>query len=670
MIHIRILVLFVVLVSMTAILVFMPEDGLYTVPIIANKTIVVAAHDSPEEMKALATHVCDGTADQVEIQRALDALSQTGGTVTLTGGTFYLSDCLNVPGNVVLEGRGSDATRFEWSSGFMLCDNDQIVLRDFTTTGTGAIWLRGISHAKVHNVVATVDASLYGAAFTLWARDCIMEDIEFVNCKAIDCGRHGWMHDGMGSPKLIRNVRYIDCEAINCGRYSRSDHWTTGFDFAENSDIEDIEVIRCYAEGNWESGFHFEGAPSKKRVTIRDCVSKNNGQKPDGYYNDNTATYGCLFGAGFWLHGDVTLINCIAENNRKCGYAVWAPSSYTSLYNCADTGSEIGYRLVETDNVYLENCISTDAGKYGVLAASAGQITTKGLAIVTPKGDGSVSNIFSSVRGSSFDIDTYGGGGTVVSCTNGQDIQFSGTVRSNAARPVVVSGSVDTSRLSVQSYTGGQPSPVTPTPTPTSTPTPTPTLTPTPTPVPSGKPDLVVTEIAWDPAGPVSGDVVTFRATIKNQGTAATPAGVISGVAFLVDDRLVVWSDYYTSAIAPGGWVTVTANGGPSGSAVWKATSGTHTVQAWVDDVNRIAESDETNNVMRKKITIRTRTAPVKGDLNGDGSIDWVDVAIVAEMAQGKITPTADADLNGDGTVNWEDVALLFDFFFGRTSSL
>ena len=70
-----------------------------------------------------------------------------------------------------------------------------------------------------------------------------------------------------------------------------------------------------------------------------------------------------------------------------------------------------------------------------------------------------------------------------------------------------------------------------------------------------------------------------------------------------------------------------------------------------MDDVNRIAESDETNNVMRKKITIRTRTAPVKGDLNGDGSIDWVDVAIVAEMAQGKITPTADADLNGDGTV-------------------
>ena len=37
-------------------------------------------------------------------------------------------------------------------------------------------------------------------------------------------------------------------------------------------------------------------------------------------------------------------------------------------------------------------------------------------------------------------------------------------------------------------------------------PTPTPTLTPTPTPVPSGKPDLVVTDISWEPANPMTGD--------------------------------------------------------------------------------------------------------------------------------------------------------------------
>jgi len=442
-----ILVLFVVLVSMTAVLAFMPEESVYTASTFTNKTVMVAAYDSPADSKAQADYICDGTADQVEIQRALDALGGAGGTVTLTKGTFRLSDYLHIPGNAVLEGQGPDATRLEWSSGFMLCDEDQIVLRDFTTTGTGAIWLRGISHAKIHNVVATVDDSRGGAAFTLWAQDSIVEDVEFVNCKAIDCGRHGWMNDGAGSPKLIRNVRYIDCEAINCGRDSRFDHWTTGFDFAETADIEDIEVIRCYAEGNWESGFHFEGAPSKKRVTLRDCVSKNNGQKPDNYYNDNTATYGCLFGAGFWLHGDVTLTNCIAENNRKYGYAVWSPASDINptgsgtrylfdhvnnicnsseaiygvylvpgcqvqggivlydcrsggnraaefspidsnayLSKCIDDGSTVSFGLFKARDVYLEDCASLNAGTYAVYAQEVSEVTIENLHITNPTG--------------------------------------------------------------------------------------------------------------------------------------------------------------------------------------------------------------------------------------------------------------------------------------------
>ncbi|MDD4566592.1 MAG: CARDB domain-containing protein, partial [Methanoculleus chikugoensis] len=199
-----------------------------------------------------------------------------------------------------------------------------------------------------------------------------------------------------------------------------------------------------------------------------------------------------------------------------------------------------------------------------------------------------------------------------------------------------------------------------------STPTPTPT-----TPAPSGKPDLVVTDISWTPANPATGDAVTLKATIKNQGTAATPAGTKHGVLFTFDDGAAgpgVWSDTHATAIAPGASIILTANGGSSG-ATWKAVEGTHTVKATVDDVNRIAESNENNNVMSKEIVVGT-PAPVRGDLNGDGNVDWVDVTIAAEMAQ-KTTPSDPAaDVNGDGTVDWKDVALLADFFFGRTSSL
>ena len=773
----------------------------------AGSALVVAAGDSPALSRAQADYVCDGAADQVEIQRALSALGNAGGTVTLTEGTFHLSGNLDIPSNVVLEGKGPDATWLKWSSGRIQCQGKQnFVLRDFKTTGTGAIFIYNCDRVKVHNVTATVDSSSYGGAFFLWVSNDVMEDIEFVNCKAIDCGRHGWQSDGDGSPRTIKNIRYIDCEAINCGRYSRfSPHgqWTCGFQLAENANVEDCEVIRCYAEGNYEAGFIVEAAPSKKGIVLRDCISKNNGVKPDNYYNGpDENMYGALFGAGFWLHGDMTLINCTAEDNRKAGFAVWYPSSYTKLYNCTDTGSEVGYKFDYTDNVYVENCTSIDADRYGIYAANAGKITAKGLAIVTPKGDGSKNNVFGvsgyPVRESSFDVDTYGGEGAAVSCPSGQSVQFSGIVRSNAAQPVAVSGSVDTSRLNVQPYSGGKPSPGTPTPTPTLTPTPsgkpdlvvtdiswepaspapgsavtlratiknqgdaptpagtkhgvlfmfddggagpgvwsdthtgsiapgawvtvtanggsagatwkavagthtvkahvddvnriaesdeannvrseqitvsgaaaTPTPTPT-TPAPSGKPDLVVTGVSWEPASPAPGSAVTFSATVKNQGDAPTPAGVKHGVLFTFDDGAAgpgVWSDTHTQAIAPGASVSLTANGGSAG-ATWKAVAGTHTVKAHVDDVNRILESDENNNVMRKEIVVGTSPAPVRGDLNGDGSVDWADVMVAAEMAQGKTKPTTAADFNGNGAVDWKDVALLADFFFGRTASL
>ncbi len=119
----------------------------------------------------------------------------------------------------------------------------------------------------------------------------------------------------------------------------------------------------------------------------------------------------------------------------------------------------------------------------------------------------------------------------------------------------------------------------------------------------TGTPDLIVTDISWEPANPQTGDPVTFSAIIKNQGTGATAAGVINGVSFLVDGTQISWSDNDTSSIAPGSSITVTANGGPSSSA-WTAASGSHTVTAWVDDVNRIAESDESNNRYSENITI------------------------------------------------------------------
>lgn len=130
---------------------------------------------------------------------------------------------------------------------------------------------------------------------------------------------------------------------------------------------------------------------------------------------------------------------------------------------------------------------------------------------------------------------------------------------------------------------------------------------------PSGGVDLVVTSLNWTPTNPQAPGAVTFTAVVKNQGTAAKPAGVKIGVSFTVDGTQVNWSDTNTASLAAGASVTLTANSGPAGTASWASTGGTHTVQAYVDDQNLIAETNETNNTLSASLTVGAAPALSNG---------------------------------------------------------
>jgi hypothetical protein len=119
---------------------------------------------------------------------------------------------------------------------------------------------------------------------------------------------------------------------------------------------------------------------------------------------------------------------------------------------------------------------------------------------------------------------------------------------------------------------------------------------------PTAKPDLVVTDIVWNPAKPSVGQAVTFSATIKNQGEGASPAGVVHKVAFAVGGNAVTWSDGYTSSLAPGAAVSVTANAGVAGPT-WAMAAATQVVSATVNEQNLIAESNTANNSFSKVLS-------------------------------------------------------------------
>ncbi len=73
--------------------------------------LLVAANDAATVIKDRADFVCDGAADDVQIQAAIDALPVGGGTVMLSEGTFNIAASVVVPEDTILEGSGMWATQ-------------------------------------------------------------------------------------------------------------------------------------------------------------------------------------------------------------------------------------------------------------------------------------------------------------------------------------------------------------------------------------------------------------------------------------------------------------------------------------------------------------------------------------------------------------------------------
>ncbi|WP_241648078.1 right-handed parallel beta-helix repeat-containing protein [Methanoculleus taiwanensis] len=334
-------------------------------------TLIVAAYDAGEASKAQADYTCDGVNDHVEIQAALKAVP-AGGTVLLTEGTFNCAGNLQPGAYTTLKGSGDGVTVLKFPGvGGPRVRSSYVTFADFTILGTADL-LVAQSHARVHNVTMTVDNSRIGA-FYVWASNKVVEDVEFVNCKAIDCGRYGFINSGEGSPKLVKNVRFINCEAINCGRdsYVNTGPWVTGFDIVEKNDIDGAWIVGCYAEGNQESGFHLEGFSylSIKNVNFKDCVSVNNAAKGKD---------ACMFGAGFTTPKGCSLENCYSYNNKH-GFLVSGGSISKcydiSMKNCRDDASWYGFMFRHGYDSSITDCISNDAERQGIVLSKAWDLT-------------------------------------------------------------------------------------------------------------------------------------------------------------------------------------------------------------------------------------------------------------------------------------------------------
>ncbi|ACL16855.1 right-handed parallel beta-helix repeat-containing protein [Methanosphaerula palustris] len=369
-----------------------PTTPVTEVPVTTTATLpdgalVVAAGDSSEAEKQKATYQCDGVDDQAEISTALGALPSGSGTVVLLGGTFHVTDEIILPTGTTLLGQGPDRTTIEVTGYYkpIVLSDDNCTLGGFKLTNRGFVLVTG-SHNTIQNITATTFQSgevEANGAFFVFAKNRVVEDVEFRNCTAVDCGIHGFNVNGDGSPKTTKNLRYIDCSAIRCGNANSSATWTTGFDFHESNDLLGLQVIRCLAEDNWESGFHFEpGGQVTPRtqsadIVMQDCISRDNGQRntlPDSFFK-----------SGYFIHRTAVLTNCTSINNQNCGFWTWGGDAVT-FNNCTDDGSANAFSVGRTsEDITYNNCVSTNATQRGIYSFAATKIAFNNFSLVTPK---------------------------------------------------------------------------------------------------------------------------------------------------------------------------------------------------------------------------------------------------------------------------------------------
>jgi hypothetical protein len=335
-------------------------------------SVTVAASNS--QVKSPAQYICDGSNDQSEIQAAIKQVASTGGDVYLLDGTFTVAGTIELTPGVNLIGRGADTTILRFvSDGWVQVDGSNSI-SNLQSTGPTGFLICG-SHVRMTGVTVR-DYTAKSGAFLIYSFNKALTDFTFTNCNAIDGWSHGFINAGEGSPNSVSDITYSGCTAINCGRASQFNPWITGFDFAESTDITNLLVENCRAEGSWESGFHFEESPRKTNVIIRNCVSINNGQKK----TSETPTYAAGFLGG---SPSMQFIDCSSQDNLY-GFHLMDGATAT---RCRDIGSTYGFRTTDYNSIVLTDCESDRAQKWAFYGINSHDVTATNFLVTNPTGN-------------------------------------------------------------------------------------------------------------------------------------------------------------------------------------------------------------------------------------------------------------------------------------------
>jgi len=168
-----------------------------------SATLVVAANDASAKSKDMADYVCDGTADDVDINAAITALPSGGGRVILTEGAYNITSTVAVDGktDVILEGQGWSSNIVAPSSGGLA----KMVNLGKSGSVSTRCWVKNLKLTGNTGLTGTGDGLMFGAGANNTAVNCGAENIYIAGAKDSGIAIYG------------DNTRIVGCYSIGNG---------------------------------------------------------------------------------------------------------------------------------------------------------------------------------------------------------------------------------------------------------------------------------------------------------------------------------------------------------------------------------------------------------------------------------------------------------------------
>lgn len=347
--------------------------------------------------QAAADYLCDGTADEVEINAALASLPASGGKVLLANGQYTLAGPITLGGaRRILQGSGMGVTTLQVPSAagtpvnttLIAVNNDYCELLDLTIDGNRAnnaaqtsmtlVTVSG-TNAPLVQRVRMINSGQYGLVVlgnvaNGVVRDCLIENSGFrgavlraaanqplvvSGCTFKTSVSYGvWMDSGP--------VTLSDCQALSNSSY--------GFDIDSASQVT---MTQCFAQSNAAAGYQIEG--SNTRAVLVQCRSVSNGAS--GFRTDGVQTMfmGCTSTTttgsanGFLTAGtDALLVGCMSsDQGTGFSHANTGRVSYIGCRSINNTGR--GFDLTN-GAAQLQGChvLGGPGSSYGIVMAGAG----------------------------------------------------------------------------------------------------------------------------------------------------------------------------------------------------------------------------------------------------------------------------------------------------------